>query len=94
MTTILSGTTTVTTAGEAVKLSTLNVNKPVAIKAMATNSGVMYVGNDGSNDVSLTTGFPLEGGEAVVLGYVGDLESIYIDSQYNGEGVAWLVLEK
>jgi len=88
----LSDITIVTTAGDAVVLGVENINSSLAIKALATNSGVMYVGNDGTNDVDATTGFPLDTGEVVILEYVGDLEAVYVDSQYDGEGVAWLKL--
>jgi len=94
MTTILSGIKLVTVAGTAEQIAGTNINKPLAVKALATNSGVMYLGNDGTDDVSSITGYPLSAGEGVIFGYLGDMGVLYIDSQYSGEGVAWLVLEK
>lgn len=88
----LSNITIVSTAGDAVVLGSENINAAIAIKALTTNSGVMYVGNDGTNDVDSTTGFPLDTGEVIILDYLGDLEEIYVDAQYDGEGVAWLKL--
>ncbi len=89
----LSGQTTVTTAGTAVKLAADQlVNGPVMVKALTTNTGPVYLGNvDG--DVSSANGLPLSAGEAQVLTYVGNLSSLWVDSAVNGEGVAWLALE-
>ena len=88
----LSGQTTVTTAGTAVPLASLPINGPLIVKALDTNTNPVAIGNDGSNDITLSTGLRLSAGEEVYLGYVGNLASIYLDSTTNGEGVAWLAL--
>jgi hypothetical protein len=88
----LSDITIVATAGEAVVLGTENINSAIAIKALTTNSGLMYIGNDGTDDVDSTTGFHLDTGDTIILDNIGDLEYIYIDAQYDGEGVSWLRL--
>lgn len=87
----LSGLKTVTTAGTAVVLGSVVINGPIIIKALTTNTGLMYVGNV-SGDVASTNGLPLLPGDTVVFNQVGDLSSIWIDSAVNGEGVAWAAL--
>jgi hypothetical protein len=89
----ISGQKVVTTAGTAVILAaTQVVNGPVMVKALDTNTGVIAIGNDGANDVTVSNGLRLLPGEGVVLEFVGDLCSLWIDSAVSGEGVSWLVL--
>jgi len=64
----------------------------VAIRALSTNTGKVYIGNDGSGAVSSSTGFELSAGDQLILSYVGNLDTILVDSAVNGEGVCWLVL--
>lgn len=83
------GQKTVATAGteEALVASSVSlVAGLVEIKALPANTGVMYVG---LNPVTSATGFPLSAGESVVL-HINDLQTIYIDSTVNGEGVAYI----
>ncbi len=64
---------------------------PVAIKALTTNTDLMYVGNvDG--DVGSANGLPLAAGDVIIINSVGNLADIWIDSVVDGEGVAWLAL--
>jgi len=90
----LSGQKAVATAGTELPLTATEVraNGPVAIKAHAANTGLIYIGNAGDGTVSSTTGFQLSAKEQVVLAYVGDLRAIMVDSAVNGEGVSWLIL--
>lgn len=88
----LAGQKTVTTAGTRVTLvaASQKVNAAVAIKALAANTGKIYVGDV---SVSSSVGFELSAKEVVVFALIGDLLEIYIDSSVNGEGVSWCVLE-
>jgi hypothetical protein len=88
----LSGINTVATAGTAEALGSQQVAAPLLVKALTTNTGLMYVGNDGAGDVASTNGFPLAAGDVVIFEHVGNLSAVYIDSAVNGEGVAWLIL--
>ena len=88
----ISGQKTVTTAGTAVSLGTQPINGPLMVKALAANTNPIAIGNDGSNDVTLSNGLQLAAGDAVVFDFVGNLSSLWIDSTTNGEGVAWLSL--
>jgi len=92
---------TVTTAGTAVRLatSTFKVQK-VAIKALASNSGVVYVGKThNADDVSSADGFELSAKESVSLDpfdvngqdTVIDLYDIWVDAATSGEGVSVIV---
>lgn len=90
---IRSGQKTVTTAGTEVALAgSIVADGPVAIRALSSNTGKVYIGNDGSGAVSSSTGFELAAGDQMILSYVGSLDTILVDSAVNGEGVCWLVL--
>jgi hypothetical protein len=85
--TLITGKTTVTTAGTRVQLLTSSTPaKSVTIKALIGNTGHIYVGN---NFVSSTVGFVLEAGDTVSLNFA-DLSNIWLDCSVNGEGVTYL----
>ena len=88
----LSGQKTIATAGTALALGSQVINAPLMIKALDTNTGIAAVGNDDSEDVTLSNGMRLAAGDVVIMEFVGDLKSIIVDVAVNGEGVAWLVL--
>ena len=87
----LSGQKTVTTAGTEVALGDQQIGAPLMVKALTTNTGLVYVG-ESSGGVSSSTGMPLDAGEVVIFEFVGQLGAIWVDSAVNGEGVAWLAL--
>ncbi len=88
-----SGQKSVTTAGTEVALAVSQpVAGPVAIKALAANTGLVFIGNAGDGTVSSASGYQLSAGEQIVLNLVGDLAEIMVDSAINGEGVCWLIL--
>ncbi len=92
----LSGQKVVTTAGTAVALGTqATLGGEVWIKALSTNTGLIYVGNDGAGDVANNNGFVLSKNEWVELDMckASSLASIMIDSSVNGEGVSWILTE-
>jgi len=89
---VLSGQTLVTTPGTEVKLATYNISSSVLVKALTTNTGLVYIGNV-NGTVSAATGLPLAAGDSVVFFNASDLESILVDAAVGGEGVAWAVLE-
>jgi len=55
------------------------------VKALDTNTGIVALGNDGANDVTVSNGIRLDAGDVIVFDYVGELASIYLDSAVNGE---------
>jgi hypothetical protein len=89
----LSGQKTITTAGTAEALGSQRICAPLMVKALTTNTGLAYLGNDGAGDVSSANGLPLEAGEVVIFEWVGSLASLMLDVAVDGEGVAWISLD-
>ena len=88
----LSGQKIVTAAGAEEALGSRVINGPLLVKALTTNTDLVYLGNvDGT--VSSSTGMPLEAGDVMIFNQVGNLSEIMVDAAVNGEGVAWLALE-
>ena len=58
----------------------------VTVKAMSTNTGLVYLG---INTVSSTTGFELSAGEQVFIP-VNNLDVVYLDVAVTGEGVTYI----
>ena len=88
----ISGQTAVTTAGTAVVLGTGKVNGPLMVKALLANTGNVFIGNDGAGDVTSANSMELDAGEVIIFNYVGDLNTIWLDSAEDAEGVSWLML--
>lgn len=84
-TTIFNGKTSVTTAGTRVVLAASQAVLSVTIKALSTNTGVIYVGNA---SVASTNGFQLSAGDTLSMD-LANLNTINIDSSVNGEGVTY-----
>ena len=87
-----SGQKTVTAAGTAEALGSQVVNGPLMVKALLANTNNIYIGNDGSDDITSANGLELDAGDAVIFEFVGNLAHLYLDADTNGEGVAWLIL--
>jgi len=88
LSTIGSGQKNVTTAGTQLVLAGNVKCGTVVIKALAANTGKIYVGD---STVSSTTGFILDAGETISFD-IDNLSDIYIDSSVNGEGVSYVYL--
>ncbi len=88
-----TGVTVVATAGTPVALDTgltsTFANCPVAIKALHTNTDLVYICYKGGDS---SEGYHLSKDEELILSFVGTLNSIDIDAAVNGEGVAWSLL--
>ena len=89
----LSGQKTVAATGVAEVLGSQVINGPLMIKALLANTNNAYIGNDGAGDVASTNGLELDAGEVVVFDFVGNLSSLWVDVDTNGEGVSWIVLD-
>ena len=85
-TTIFNGKTTVTTAGTRVTLAASQAVRSVTIKALPTNTGIIYVGN---SSVASTNGLQLSASESVSMD-ISNLNTVNLDSSVNGEGVTYL----
>jgi len=88
-TTVSSGVITVTTAGTAVQGGDVALTNGVFIRALSTNTGLGYVGNDGAGDVSSTTGFEMASGQTIVV-QVDNLKQLWFDTAVSGEKFSWL----
>lgn len=87
-TTIFNGKKTVTTAGTRVTLAASTTVKSVTIKALAANTGTIYVGD---TSVASTNGFALSAGESISLD-IANLNTVNLDSSVNGEGVTYIAV--
>jgi hypothetical protein len=87
-----SGQKIIAIAGTAGALGSQPVNAPLLVKALTTNTGLIYVGNNGSGDVNSANGYPLAAGDQVIFGLISNLSAVYVDAAVNGEGAAWLIL--
>ncbi len=92
MSKILSGQKIITTAGIAVTLGTGSINDSVLVKADPSNTGKIFVGNDGTNTVTSGNGFILAAGDLFAYHNVGDLSKIYVTADANNQKVCWTVL--
>ena len=86
---VKSGQKTVTTAGTAEALGSGPVNSPLMVKALESNTGYIYLGNDGADDVDSTNGMILAAGDAVIFAHASNLSSLILDAEIDGEGVSW-----
>ena len=89
----LSGQKTVAANGTAEALGSQTINGPLMVKGLLANTNNVYIGNDGAGDVTSGNGLELDAGEVVVFDFVGDLSTLWLDVDTNGEGVAWIVLD-
>ena len=88
----ISGQNTVAAAGTAEALGSGQVHGPLMVKALAANTGNIFIGNDGAGDVTSANGLQLGAGDVVVFDHIALLSDLIIDSAVDGEGVAWLML--
>jgi hypothetical protein len=89
----ISGQKAVTAAGTAEALGSQYVQGPLMIKGLLANTNNAYIGNDGAGDVTSANGIELDAGDTIVFDYVGNLASIMVDVDTNGEGVSWIMLD-
>jgi hypothetical protein len=89
--TIISGQITVATAGTEVQGPDVALTDGVIIKALPGNTKIGYVGNDATNHVSSSTGFPLSAGQTCII-QVANLNELWFDMETggNGQGFAWI----
>jgi hypothetical protein len=89
--TIVSGQKDVTAAGTAERLLTAGTfTKRVHIKAKSGNTGDVYIGQDGADDVTSSNGLILSQGEGITLNVNDAVAKIWIDAGTNGDGVSYL----
>lgn len=86
---VISGQITVTTAGTEVQGPDVPLTNGIFIKALAGNTGVVYVGNDGAGAVSSSTGFQLDKGDLILV-QVDNLNKLWFDAATNGDKFCWI----
>lgn len=87
-TTVINGKKTVTTAGTRVTLAASTTVKGVTVKALAANTGLIYVGD---TSVASTNGFQLSASESVSMD-IANLNTVNLDAAVNGEGVTFIAV--
>jgi hypothetical protein len=85
---ILTRQLAVAASGVAAVLGTAVINDTAVIKALKTNTGVVYIGNDGNDTVTETDGFPLEAGAEIVFSNLGTLADLYYVGTVRGDRIA------
>jgi len=60
------------------------------LKALSGNTGNVYVGNDGGDDVTSANGFELAPGDGVFV-ECNSLDAFWFDADNNGDKVSWLL---
>ncbi len=85
---LVYGRKVVTTAGTSVLIiNGTTQTDALIIKALFDNDGDVYVGD---SSVDSTNGFPLSPGESVSITIDNEKDNVYIDSDNNGDGVAYI----
>jgi hypothetical protein len=85
----VSGQITVTTAGTEVQGPDIAGSNGFYVKALAGNTGVVYVGNNGAGVVSSTTGFQLDKSNVILI-QVENLNELWFDAATSGDKLCWL----
>ena len=88
-----SGQITVTTAGTAVVGTSTAKYYGYYIRALSTNTGNVYVGNDGADDVTSGNGYELEPGDDIYV-EVENLADLYFDAATNGDKFCWIAVHE
>lgn len=84
-----SGQVTVTTAGTAVQ----GDDEPgleFFVIADPDNTGTVWVGNDGSGDVTQNNGYPLGTSDNAIALRVSNLNELWFDAENNGDKACWI----
>ena len=76
---------TVTVGTTAVQLSDIVVVEAVAVKALSTNTGIVYVGDSG---VTTSNGFELTAGESLTV-LIDNVDKIYVIASAASQNVRW-----
>jgi hypothetical protein len=90
-----AGTTTISTAGSEQQISNTNNRvRWLKAKALAANSGIVYIG---VSDITATNGYELSAGNEIELNFAdagGTIlwSTVYVDAATNGDKVCWAVI--
>ncbi len=82
---IFTGKAIVVTPGSKITLGASQIIKSITIKALSTNTGIIYIG---AITTSSTTGFQLSAGDSLSFD-IANLNLVYIDASVASEGVSY-----
>ena len=85
----ISGQITVTTAGTEVAGPATGPGEFLIRRHPGNTGTYVYIGNDGTEHVSSTTGMPLGSGDSLVVRVRTSLAELWFDGDTNGDKVAW-----
>lgn len=85
---LLSGVITITTAGTAEAGPDTGTGTFMILPDPANTGAYCYVGNDGADDVSSTTGLKLAAHDPAI--FTGNLNTVYFDVTTSGDKLTWL----
>jgi len=88
---IYSGQQTVASAGTAVRISDDEATRLFIIRAHPDNTGVVAIGNDGADDLTVSNGLVLAKTDPPIQFY-GRLYDLFVDAATNGDKVTWLAI--
>lgn len=88
-----SGQITVTTAGTAVQGTATAKYYGFYIRALSTNTGKVYVGNDGANDVTSGNGYELSAGDDIYV-ECQNLNELWFDAASDGDKFCWVAVHE
>lgn len=88
---LISGIITVPTAGTAIQGTDIK-GCEFFIKALPTNTGYIYIGNNGQNNVESVSGYWLSAGENTYI-KISNLKHVYFNSSVSGDKVCWMLAE-
>lgn len=86
----ISGQITVPTAGTAVEGPDVSGSSFFLSPHPANTGAYVWVGNDGSGDVSSDNGFPIIAGGLLIEVRVSNLNKLWFDVQTSGDKVCWI----
>lgn len=86
--TVINGRVTVAAAGTRVTLSAnfTNLEVGVFVKALSTNTGLIYLGN---STVAAANGYVLSVNEHVFIS-IRNLQNLFIDASINAQGISYI----
>ena len=87
----ITGQITVSTPGTAVQGPDVDLLNGVYIRALSSNATSVYVGNDGSGDVTSSNGFELSAGDSIII-QVRNLNELWFDASIGvGGSFCWII---
>ena len=66
------------------------IKDSLTVKALNSNTGLVWIGKHSDDTLSILTGFELAAGEEVTFDWVDNLADIYINVEVSGEDVCWI----